>query len=512
MNLRKRFSLALAALTLVVLVGASSAFAAVQFNLGTAPTFVANTGLSEVMGQVTMTSDATCGTGADGLCVSTAGSLQILYVGTDCDNAVATGITVASTIVGYLTGVTTVNNTAAGCVVAFGVFGGIDVASGGQVTVSGVRGVIAEGPGNVVGTSIIGQLTASPSTIASYSPTQEVVARSADPLEVEFDGDTLVQCDPTAVKIEITITEGFNTAFVDHGFDTDLVPLNFRPLFGGVNNSQIRIVIEDLPDGVEISWSDSAPDTDTGAFLELDDQSSNGDEAVFTFSTPDQGASDNESEEFVITITDADIDLSETPDDIGASTGSAQMFPDDTDDDDRPRYDHPLEGEDDFLIVAPCETNLLFPWVANFAGLDTGLAIANTSKDPYGTDTENQAGTCQVNLFPTDTTTNSGVALTGPVVITTTVVQPGGVWRSTLSGVPTFAGKAGYIIAVCNFQYGHGFAFFTDRFGLGQPDTAQGYVALIIPDPDLTSCTGNDRSSSPDGTICGPATGEALGQ
>jgi hypothetical protein len=387
------------------------------------------------------------------------------------------------------------------------VLGGVDVDAGRQILISGVRGVIAEGPGAVVGTAIIGQLTTSPSTIAGFQPTSEVVARSADPLEVEFDGDTLVQCDPDNVEITITITEGFNTAFVDHGFG--VVPLNARPLFGGSNNSQIRIVIADLPSGVEISWSDSSADGTTGAFLELDDQSSNGDEAVFTFQTPDQALSDNNAEEFEIVITDADIDLSETPDDIGSSTGSAQMFPDDTDDDDRPRYDHPLEGEDDFLIIAPCETNLLFPWVAQFAGLDTGLAIANTSKDPYGTDTENQAGTCQVNLFPTDTTTNNGVALTGPVVITTAVVQPGGVWRATMSGVPTFAGKAGYIIAVCNFQFGHGFAFFTDRFGLGAPETAQGYVALIIPDPDLNTC---DRSSTPDGDICGPATGEGLGQ
>jgi hypothetical protein len=511
MNLRKRFSLALAALTLLLVAGAGSAFAqTVQFNLGTAPTFVANTGLSEVMGQVTMTADATCGTGADGLCVSTAGSLQILYVGTDCDNGLATGITITSTIVGYLTGINSVNNTAGGCVVAFGVAGLIDVASGGQVTVSGARGMIAEGPGNLVGTSIIGQLTASPSTIASFQPTSEVVARSADPLEVEFDGDTLVQCDPTAVEITITITEGFNTAFVDHGFA--LAPANPRPLFGAVNNSEVRIQIDDLPDGVEITWPDFSSTVDLGgglvSVLELEDQSSNGDEAIYSFQTDDQGLSDNESEEFEIVITDADIDLSETPDDIGSSTGSAQMWPDDTDDDDRPRYDHPLEGEDDFLTVAPCETNLLFTWVANFAGLDTGLAISNTSKDPYGTDTENQAGTCQVNLYPTDTTTNNGVALTGPITITTAVVQPGSVWRSTMSGIPTFAGKAGYIIAVCNFQFGHGFAFFTDRFGLGSPETAQGYVASIIPDPDLNVC---DRSSSPDGDICGPATGEALG-
>jgi hypothetical protein len=87
----KSISLALAALVLVVLAGASSAFAqTVAFNVSTAPTFVANTGRAEVMGQVTMTADATCGTGADGLCLSTAGTIQVLYVGTPIDNAIAT--------------------------------------------------------------------------------------------------------------------------------------------------------------------------------------------------------------------------------------------------------------------------------------------------------------------------------------------------------------------------------------------------------------------------------------
>ena len=58
----KSISLALAALVLVVLAGAGSAFAqTVTFDMRTAPTFVANTGLSEVMGQVTLSAEATCG-------------------------------------------------------------------------------------------------------------------------------------------------------------------------------------------------------------------------------------------------------------------------------------------------------------------------------------------------------------------------------------------------------------------------------------------------------------------
>ena len=35
--------------------------------------------------------------------------------------------------------------------------------------------------------------------------------------------------------------------------------------------------------------------------------------------------------------------------------------------------------------ITPCSCNLLFPFVTNIAGFDTGVAIANTSLDPYGT-------------------------------------------------------------------------------------------------------------------------------
>jgi hypothetical protein len=40
-------------------------------------------------------------------------------------------------------------------------------------------------------------------------------------------------------------------------------------------------------------------------------------------------------------------------------------------------------------------------------------------------------------------------------------------------------GFHGYIIAICDFQYAHGFAFVSD---LGAAKLAEGYLALIIPD------------------------------
>jgi hypothetical protein len=499
----------------VVLAGAGSAIAqTVTWNVSTAPTFVANTGRSEVMGQVTLTGDVTCGTSADGFCVSTAGTIQVLYVGTPIDNALATaniglintnGLEVCETIAAVTTcnaagtylaggggGFTVVNSTAGG-VVSFGVLGAVDIAAGDQLLIRGGRGQIDLGPGNVVGTSIIGQLTASPSTIAGFQPTSEVVARSADPLTMAFGAWTILQCRPAVGTGTVTVTEGFNTAFVDHDIEgttdgTNGTTINDRPLFGGTRNSRINIVLTGKPSGVTINWpATSAVDSGTGltgAFLNIVAQSTSGDQVTYTFSAFDQALSDINGEKFVITVTAfANVVLSGTANDFGTALGQGQMFDPATPSSSKPRYNHPLEPVPaaTWLTVAPCTTNLLFPWVLNFAGLDTGIAISNTSADPYGTIP--QTGTCTVNLWPTDQSTNNGVSAGGAVSITTAAIAPGSVWRTSLSGTPTFAGLAGYAIAVCRFQYGHGFAFITDNFGVGAAATAQGYLALVIPDP-----------------------------
>lgn len=64
------------------------------------------------------------------------------------------------------------------------------------------------------------------------------------------------------------------------------------------------------------------------------------------------------------------------------------------------------------------------------------------------------------------------------------------------------SGFSGYIIADCDFQFAHGFAFITQ---IGTFLGTEGYLALIIPDPAL-----NARKAEPfdDGGVIG---GEQLG-
>jgi hypothetical protein len=127
------------------------------------------------------------------------------------------------------------------------------------------------------------------------------------------------------------------------------------------------------------------------------------------------------------------------------------------------------------LTINSCRSNLLFPFVSNQNGFDTGLAISNTTKDPFGTAL--QTGTCTVNFY--GKVGNSNVCLSYPSPSIT-----GGehfVWSLANGGAVTAtAGFQGYIIAQCNFQYAHGYAFISD---LGAQRLAQGYLALVLDDP-----------------------------
>jgi hypothetical protein len=134
-------------------------------------------------------------------------------------------------------------------------------------------------------------------------------------------------------------------------------------------------------------------------------------------------------------------------------------------------------------VISLCQTTLLFPFVTNQLGFDTGFAIANTSVDNLGTAGKSfavaQSGTC--NLF-----------FYGPFAPTNPVVpDPNGPLAA--GSVSTFllgnvaAGYQGYAIAVCPFNYAHGYAFIS--YGLTTNNgVAEGYLAEVL--------GGNDRNQT----------------
>ncbi len=131
-----------------------------------------------------------------------------------------------------------------------------------------------------------------------------------------------------------------------------------------------------------------------------------------------------------------------------------------------PRFSDSLNITKTFANFSLCTTDLLYPYVINTNGFDTGLAIANTTTDPFGTAA--QVGTCTLNFY--------GSGAPSPNTFVTPSVASGTVYANLASTVSP--GFSGYIIAVCNFQFAHGFAFVSD---VGARNLAMGYLALIIP-------------------------------
>jgi hypothetical protein len=139
------------------------------------------------------------------------------------------------------------------------------------------------------------------------------------------------------------------------------------------------------------------------------------------------------------------------------------------------------------ITITQCRTVLLFPYVTSFGGFDTGIAVANTSSDSYGTTA--QTGTCSATLY--------GDPSPAPTVPAAAWSVNGGAPSATIAAGHTGAfaisqyapGFTGYLIAICNFQYAHGFAFVAD-WGNPNYSSAMGYLALILPSTSVRGVGG----------------------
>jgi hypothetical protein len=173
------------------------------------------------------------------------------------------------------------------------------------------------------------------------------------------------------------------------------------------------------------------------------------------------------------------------------------------------------------ITIDHCVTNLLFPYVTNVVGFETGIAISNTSLDtawnltnpqtppaapangvaaaianwgvvtnPQPFNTAPQAGTCNLYLFGSASAVRMGTTTASPVQAIASATTPniagGQTFADTLTTIFALDGGtspntlSGYVIARCEFQFGHGYAYLVDPSG-----RPQGYLALIIPDRNI---------------------------
>ena len=116
---------------------------------------------------------------------------------------------------------------------------------------------------------------------------------------------------------------------------------------------------------------------------------------------------------------------------------------------------------------------LLFPAVTNQNGTETGIAIANTSSDPFGSVTA--SGACTLSFYGTN----------APSSFTTPTIPAGTVYTATLSAMGA-TGFKGYVTAACPFGPARGFAFVLP------PVTSNTYSVT----PEVVSTPRNSAASS----------------
>jgi hypothetical protein len=145
------------------------------------------------------------------------------------------------------------------------------------------------------------------------------------------------------------------------------------------------------------------------------------------------------------------------------------------------------------FVINICRTILLYPYITNQAGFDTGLTVANTTQDSFTTGsnaTGAQAGTCVMTWYGGTTSAPT----TPPAPFTTPTIAAGATFANTLSTIAP--GFQGYMWAVCNFQFAHGFAFISD---VGARNLAMGYLAVVINDPGSGSRQNVNTTTSENG-------------
>jgi len=165
--------------------------------------------------------------------------------------------------------------------------------------------------------------------------------------------------------------------------------------------------------------------------------------------------------------------------------GGATGFP--TDGGVFPRFADLETGPLTVVSIVPANTTLLIPYALVAGSIDTGIAIANTTLDPFGGAASGGAvptnGTISFNFFPT-TASGAGTAFSFTTSATNrlnTLDANGNLVAGSILAVNTsqllpFAGVTtgafqGYIFITANFLNAHGMAFMSDykTFFLSEP-------------------------------------------
>jgi len=166
-----------------------------------------------------------------------------------------------------------------------------------------------------------------------------------------------------------------------------------------------------------------------------------------------------------------------------------------------PRFASNLQPATGLTVVSivPATTNLLASFAIAGGGFDTGIAISNTTADPFGTTTGGATpanGAITYTFFPNggasfSFTTGAAGTPTGNGGLTSGVLNAGNTYSVLLSELLRAAGKGpafnGYVFVTTNFTNAHGVAFAVSNFD----GKFTSYVPLLVlPSPPAVGRTG----------------------
>jgi len=290
-------------------------------------------------------------------------------------------------------------------------------------------------------------------------------------------------------QASFTLTEGFANAWRSTIQSSNSgVALNPVPPY---NSTRIRLTFNNIPTGVTMTLSINFPNSTTG---NPNAQFTTGSPtATVTSTTPTAtieilGSSLTTTETLEVDVSAVSVTSTAAVTSSGSITVTATHAPlCDTILDDAslpttangyPCFAQADVGPVTVVNIVPTNTTLLMPYAAVLAPFDTGLALANTSADPFGTGgggASASAGSIRLDFFPTAATGGAGTAFS---LTTSATVRPGAglssdgtlaagaTWTVLFSQLLPAAGSTapfiGYVFIQANFLNAHGTATISD--------------------------------------------------
>jgi hypothetical protein len=275
------------------------------------------------------------------------------------------------------------------------------------------------------------------------------------------------------------------------------------------NGTQIRLQVAGVPAGATLNvTADDGDDEDNIPTVSISNstmtnESTSDSRTVISFTGV--VGSGNEPNMTAIDRIQLNFNLTGVPTSLtaGPITITATMWPvgDALDDDDEatvedgfPRFAQANVGPVTIGQVVTANTTLLIPYLVKFGFFDTGIAIANTTADPFGANSGGataSSGPIRVWLFPRNATNNG--AGTMRTITTSATVRPGlglssdgtlaagGTWSVLLGELWTAAGQTGdffgYAFIQTDFLLAHGTSFIFDGRGF----TSASPVLVLTP-------------------------------